>query len=160
MRRWLWLSLPILLLDQGSKYWVRSFLFEEESVPLSPFLNLVLVYNEGAAFSFLSGAGGWQRWIFIILALVITVVLTHWLGRLGREELSTAVALTLILGGAWGNLADRVLYGKVTDFIDFYYGEWHWPAFNVADAAITLGVVLMLLSLFRSGSRPHREGTD
>lgn len=149
MRVWLWLSLLVVALDQGSKYWVQSAMTEEEYLPLTGFFNLLLVYNEGAAFSFLSGAGGWQRWFFVALAVVISMVLYNWLVGLGKEERATAAALALILGGAWGNLIDRLLNGKVTDFIDLYYGTWHWPAFNLADSAITLGVVLMLLGLLR-----------
>ena len=157
MRRWLWLSAVVVVLDQATKSWVKSILFEEEYIPLSGFLNLVLAYNKGAAFSFLSGAGGWQRWLFVVLALVISAVLYNWLRKLERDERATAVSLALILGGAWGNLIDRILFGKVTDFIDLYYAEWHWPAFNVADSAISAGVALMLLCLFRSGAQAGKS---
>ncbi|OGT90521.1 MAG: signal peptidase II [Gammaproteobacteria bacterium RIFOXYA12_FULL_61_12] len=153
MRVWLWLSLLVVALDQGTKYWVQSAMTEEEYLPLTGFFNLLLVYNEGAAFSFLSGAGGWQRWFFVGLALVISLVLYNWLDNLKRHERSAAAALTLILGGAWGNLIDRALYGRVTDFIDLYYGTWHWPAFNLADSAITLGVVILLMGLMKTPAR-------
>lgn len=149
MRRWLLLSVVVVVIDQAAKDWVKSILYEDEYIPISSYLNLVLAYNEGAAFSFLSDAGGWQRWLFVVLALVISAVLYNWLTKLEKKDLTTAISLCLILGGAWGNLIDRVLYGKVTDFIDLYYGEWHWPAFNVADSAISAGVVLMLYCLFR-----------
>lgn len=153
MRRgpWLWLALAVILLDQASKLWVLAVFEDYEVLPVTGFFNLVLVYNEGAAFSFLADAGGWQRWFFIGLALIISVVLYRWLGQLKPGERLTAAALSLILGGAWGNLIDRVLYAKVVDFLDFYYQQWHWPAFNLADSAITLGVALMLVALFREG---------
>ena len=106
---------------------------------------MTLAHNYGAAFSFLSDAGGWQRWLFTGLALVVTVVLIVWLFRLPAKEKLTAAALGLIIGGAVGNLIDRIMNGYVVDFIDVYYLDWHWPAFNVADSAITGGVILMLL---------------
>jgi signal peptidase II len=149
MRRWLLLSVVVVVIDQATKWWVKSILYEDEYIPISSFLNLVLAYNEGAAFSFLNDAGGWQRWLFVVLALVISAVLYNWLTKLEKKDLPTAISLVLILGGAWGNLVDRVYYGKVTDFIDLYYGDWHWPAFNVADGAISAGVILMLYCLFR-----------
>lgn len=153
MRKWLWLSLVVAVLDQVSKIWVQAVFQEGDSMAVTGFFNLVLVYNEGAAFSFLSDAGGWQRWFFVTLAVVISVVLYNWIGNLQRHERSTAAALALILGGAWGNLVDRLLFGKVTDFIDIYYAHWHWPAFNIADSAIFLGVVLMLLGLLQEEQR-------
>lgn len=151
MRHWLWLSLLVLLLDQASKLWVRAVLREFQSEPVSGFFNLVLVYNEGAAFSFLSSAGGWQRWLFVVLALVISLVLYRWLVQLRTDERVSATALALILGGAWGNLIDRLWLGKVTDFLDLHYLGWHWPAFNLADSAISLGVALLLLALVLEG---------
>jgi signal peptidase II len=105
---------------------------------------LTYVHNTGAAFSFLSDAGGWQRWLFAALAIIISGVLAVWLARLQKHETLLAVALSLVLGGAIGNLIDRVAYGYVIDFLDVYYQDWHWPAFNIADSAITLGVILML----------------
>lgn len=148
MLRWLWLSLIIILLDQVSKQLVENSLLVFESVSLLPFLNLTLVYNEGAAFSFLSDQGGWQRWFFVFLAGAVTLVLVFWLRRLRNSELWLAVALSLIIGGAVGNLLDRLLFGHVIDFIDVYYRQWHWPAFNVADSAILVGVVLILIDGF------------
>jgi signal peptidase II len=150
---WLWLALAVILLDQASKLWVLAVFEDYQVLPVTGFFNLVLVYNEGAAFSFLADAGGWQRWFFISLALIISVVLYRWLGQLKANERLNAAALSLILGGAWGNLIDRVLYAKVVDFLDFYYQGWHWPAFNLADSAISLGVALMLLALLREGSK-------
>jgi signal peptidase II len=128
-----------------------------QSIPLLPFFKLTYVHNTGAAFSFLSEAGGWQRWFFAGLALVISVVIAVWLSRLEKNETLLAVALSLILGGAVGNLIDRLAYGYVIDFLDVYYGTWHWPAFNIADSAITLGVVLMLAESFGLGKAKEEE---
>lgn len=149
MLRWLWLSLVVVIIDQVSKQFVESSLLVFEQVPVLPFLNLTLAYNEGAAFSFLSDQAGWQRWFFIIVGLVVTLVLVVWMGRLRADQRLTATALSLVAGGALGNIIDRLLLGHVVDFIDFYYQDWHWPAFNVADSAITLGVVLMLAETVR-----------
>ena len=154
MFRWLWLSLLVILLDQGTKQLVEHSLALYESVPVVPFFNIVLVYNEGAAFSFLSDPGGWQRWLFAGLAVVVTLVLIAWISRLGRDDRWLAIALSLVVGGAVGNLIDRVLYGHVIDFLDFYYGQWHWPAFNVADSAIFVGVVLMLIDAMFAKEKP------
>jgi signal peptidase II len=109
------------------------------------------VHNTGAAFSFLSEAGGWQRWLFAGLAVAISTAIAVWLTRLKKHETLLAVALALILGGAVGNLIDRLVYGYVIDFLDVYYESWHWPAFNIADSAITLGVMLMLVESFGLG---------
>ncbi len=122
-----------------------------ESVAVLPYFNLTYVHNTGAAFSFLSDAGGWQRWFFAVLALLVSCALAIWITRLKQNEILLAVALSMILGGAIGNLIDRVLYGYVIDFLDVYYQTWHWPAFNVADSAITLGVGLLLLESFGIG---------
>jgi signal peptidase II len=151
MLKWLGLSLLALVLDQGSKLAVDNTMQLYQSIPVLPFFKLTYVHNTGAAFSFLSQAGGWQRWFFAGLALVISVVITVWLSRLQKHETLLAIALSLILGGAVGNLIDRLAYGYVIDFLDVYYGTWHWPAFNIADSAITLGVVLMLAESFGLG---------
>ncbi len=147
--RWLWLSVLVVVLDQATKWMAEAALDPYLPVPLLPSLNLTLMYNEGAAFSFLAGAGGWQRWLFAGLALVVTVALTVWLRRLKPGEAMTAAGIALVIGGAVGNVIDRVKTGRVVDFIDVYVGSWHWPAFNVADSAITLGVVLLLLATLR-----------
>lgn len=155
MTRWLWLSALVVVLDQATKWLAEGALVPYTPAPLIPSLNLTLMYNEGAAFSFLADAGGWQRWFFAALAAVVTVVLTLWLRRLKVGEGMTAVGLVLIIGGAIGNVIDRVLTGRVVDFIDVYYGGWHWPAFNLADSAITLGVILLLLATLREGAAPR-----
>jgi signal peptidase II len=117
-------------------------------MPVMPFLNITYVHNTGAAFSFLSSAGGWQRWFFVVIAVVAVVILTVWLKRLEPDEGWLALSLSLILGGAIGNLYDRIAYGYVIDFLDTYYQQWHWPVFNIADSAISVGVVILLLDTF------------
>lgn len=155
MRIWLWLSLFIVALDQSSKWVVDHTLQLYQSVPLMPSFQLTYLRNEGAAFSFLSSAGGWQRWFFVALALTSSVAIGIWLGRLNRTQTREAIGWALVLGGAIGNLIDRLVWGYVIDFLDVYYGNWHWPAFNVADSAITVGVGLLLLDAFRT---PKSEG--
>ncbi len=153
MLRWLWLSAFVLLLDQVTKKWVEASLLVYESIPLTDFFNLTLAYNEGAAFSFLSDQGGWQRWFFSVTALLVSAVLVVWLARL-RDERLLAVSLSLVIGGAIGNLVDRLAFGHVVDFLDFHYAGYHWPAFNVADIAISVGVALLFFdALFGSERR-------
>jgi signal peptidase II len=151
MLKWLWLSFLSLVLDQWSKNIVDSTMQLYQSIPIIPYFNLTYVHNTGAAFSFLSQAGGWQRWFFAALALAVSVGITIWLARLNKQETLLAVALALVLGGAVGNLTDRLMYGYVIDFLDVYYQDWHWPAFNIADSAITLGVILLLAESFGLG---------
>lgn len=144
-RRWLWLALAIVGLDQATKQLANTMLPPYQSLPLAPMLNLTLVYNPGAAFSFLSEAGGWQRWFFIALSSVVSVVLLRWIWRAQTHK--SAAALSLVLGGALGNLIDRLAHGYVIDFIDVYYRQYHWPVFNIADSAITIGAALLLWEL-------------
>ena len=152
--KWLWVSVVVLLLDQCTKLLADALLVLHQQVVLIPGLALFKAYNPGAAFSFLSDASGWQRWFFVVLAFIVIGVLLVWLRRLSAEEKATSLALALILGGAAGNLIDRLVYGHVIDFIDVYYGSWHWPAFNVADSAISVGAVLLLLDAFRGAGKP------
>jgi signal peptidase II len=149
--KWLWLSLLAVILDQASKLAIDGSMQLYQSIAVMPFFNLTYVHNTGAAFSFLSEAGGWQRWFFAGLALVMSVAIAIWLTKLKPHETLLAVALSLVLGGAIGNLIDRLAYGYVIDFLDVYVGDWHWPAFNIADSAITLGIVLMLAESFGLG---------
>ncbi len=150
---WLLVSALIVVLDLWTKDIATQSLTLYRPVELTSWLNMTLAHNYGAAFSFLSDAGGWQRWLFTGLASVVTVVLIVWLFRLPAREKLTAAALGLIIGGAVGNLVDRVNHGYVVDFIDVYYRDWHWPAFNLADSAITCGVILLLIDgLFLSGA--------
>ena len=145
MLRLLWLSALVVVLDQASKFWVLASFREHEVLTVWPVFNLTLVYNTGAAFSFLSDAGGWQRDRDEKPALLISVALVFWMRQLQAGERLTAYGLALIVGGAIGNLIDRVWLGKVIDFLQWHWQEWYWPAFNLADSAITLGVILLLL---------------
>jgi len=144
---WAWLAVTalVVLLDWHSKALVSEALELYRPVEVFSWLNITLAHNYGAAFSFLNDAGGWQRWFFIALASVVSLVLLVWLLRLPRHEWLTGLGLSLILGGAIGNLVDRIQLGYVVDFIDVYYKNWHYPAFNVADSAITCGVALLLV---------------
>jgi len=151
--RWLWLALAIVVVDQGSKELAEHLLIIHEPVSVVPSFNLFLTYNLGAAFSFLSNADGWQRWLFALLSTGISVFIVLWLRRVPQDQKWLACALALVLGGAIGNLIDRLFRagGGVVDFIDIYYGAWHWPAFNVADSAITIGAVILVSSALRGG---------
>jgi signal peptidase II len=140
---WLGVALGVVIADQISKAAILSAFVAGESLKLTSFFNLVLVANTGAAFSFLAGAAGWQRWFFVALALVISAWIGVLLHRHASERLMPT-ALALILGGALGNVVDRLTLGAVVDFLDFHLATWHFPAFNVADSAITVGVALML----------------
>ena len=146
--RWLSLAGLIIVLDQITKLWISSHFIYGESLRVIPSFNLVLAHNTGAAFSFLNDAGGWQRWMFSVIAIVAAVWILRLLQQHAQQKLF-CLALTLVLGGALGNLIDRVAYGYVVDFLDFYYGNYHFPAFNVADSAISVGAALLLLDGFK-----------
>jgi signal peptidase II len=152
-RGWLWLSALVVALDQGAKALAELYLDTMVPVALVPHFQLTLTYNSGAAFSFLRSAGGWQRYFFIVVTLAVVFVLVRWLRGLGPGQRALAAGLALIIGGAVGNLVDRLATGQVVDFLDFYYGTWHWPAFNLADSAIALGVGLLLLDALLLGLR-------
>ncbi len=157
-RRWYWwLSGSVIVLDQVTKFLAETLLIFHQPVPVLPSFNLLLTYNTGAAFSFLAGAGGWQRWFFLGLGLLVSIGLIVWLRRLKPTETRLATALALILGGAIGNLIDRAWLGQVIDFIQLYYQHWYWPAFNLADSAITVGAALLVLDSLWSGrtSKPN-----
>jgi signal peptidase II len=143
---WLGVALVIVIVDQLTKYWAARWLIYGDPVAIFPGLNFTLLHNTGAAFSLLSDASGWQRWFFAAVALVVSVVITVWLRQVGDRERWLPIALTLILGGAIGNFWDRLMLGYVIDFIEVYYHQWSWPAFNVADSAISVGAVMLLLS--------------
>lgn len=153
MGRWLWLGVLVIVLDQVTKLAAERLLVLHQPVPVLPGLNLTLVYNRGAAFSFLASHAGWQRWFLSALAAVVSAALVVWILRLKAHERLLAAGLALIVGGALGNLVDRVLYGHVIDFVDVYHRQWHWPAFNVADSAIVVGAALVVLDAFR-GTAP------
>ncbi len=148
----LWRYLPaglLLALDQLSKWEALRSLELYRPVPILPGFNLTLVFNPGAAFSFLSDASGWQRWFFSVLAAVVIVLLIRWIWQESTSKRLTLLAYSLVLAGAAGNLIDRLLHGHVVDFIDLYYQRWHWPAFNLADSWITLGACLLFLAYWR-----------
>jgi len=141
--RWLFLAGAIIVADFASKAWVLSAFHLHESLAITSFFNLVLVMNPGASFSFLADAGGWQKWFFIVLALGISAWLVMLIRRHAAEKLMPT-SLALVLGGALGNVIDRIRFVAVVDFLDFHVAGWHWPAFNVADSTISIGVVLLL----------------
>jgi len=142
---WLGLAAVVIFLDIETKQWASENLTLYRPSHISSWLNLTLAHNYGAAFSMLADAGGWQRWFFTVLASIVTVVLLVWLFRLKQDEWRTGLSLGLIIGGAVGNLIDRIELGYVVDFIDVYYKNHHWPAFNIADSAITCGIIIMLV---------------
>lgn len=154
--RWLWLSVLVIALDQASKWWFNSNLSLGELIAVIPdMFSWTLAYNRGAAFSFLANEAGWQRWFFAVIALIASAVLFVWLKRLGQHERWLAIALALVLGGALGNLYDRVALGHVVDFILVHWkNQWYFPAFNVADSAITVGAFMLVLDmLFNSPTK-------
>lgn len=157
---WLWLSLLLIVADQISKHWfVANFNLYEQMVVIPDIFSWTLAYNRGAAFSFLANEAGWQRWFFAIIALAVSVVLVVWLKRLKANETWLAIALALVLGGALGNLYDRVVLGYVVDFILVHWKtQWYFPAFNIADSAITVGAVMLALDMFR-GKKSDNSST-
>lgn len=153
---WLAAALAVIVLDQATKWLVLARFQLHEGVAITDFFNLVLVFNSGAAFSFLAQAGGWQKWFFVTLAFAIS----GWLGVMLRQHANERLmptALVLIIGGALGNVIDRLRFDAVVDFLDFHLAGWHWPAFNVADSAICVGVGLMLWHQLRypDQGKPH-----
>jgi len=151
MLRWLLIAGVVVILDQITKYVAVAELAGQAPVEVTSFFNLLLVYNRGAAFSFLAGMGGWQRHLFTVIALVASVWIVYLLRRYPQQSLF-CLALSLVLGGAVGNVIDRVTIGAVVDFLDFHAYGWHWPAFNVADSAITCGAALLIWDGLRGAS--------
>ena len=149
---WLVLSLLVLVIDQVSKaHFEGSLEMFQQIVVIPDYFSWTLAYNTGAAFSFLADGGGWQRWLFAVIAVVVSAVLVVWLKRLGRDDTWLAIALALVLGGALGNLYDRVVLGHVVDFILVHWqSRWFFPAFNLADTFITIGAILLALDMFKS----------
>jgi len=155
---WLWLALIVVVLDLLTKQMAVTYLGYADPQPVLPFFDLTLLFNHGAAFSFLSNAGGWQRWLFVLIALVVSVVLVVWLQRTQRHYWWLGMGLSLILGGALGNLYDRVFQGYVIDFISLHYQNYFFPAFNLADSAITLGAAVLIIDmLFLEAKRKKTE---
>lgn len=155
--KWLWLSLCLIAMDQLTKQIAEAQLTPHQPVNVMPYFDWFLTYNTGAAFSLLADAGGWQRWLFTIIAIVISLVIVQWLRKLPNDETLTAVSLSLILGGAIGNLIDRILFGHVIDYVQVWLGSYPFPAFNLADAAISVGAALLILSSF-VGTRKAATG--
>lgn len=151
------LVLIAIVLDQYTKALASELLTYGQPVYVAPFLDWTLLHNPGAAFSFLSDQGGWQRWFFTAVAAIVSVVLVIWIVRLPYSKLWELIALALVLGGAVGNLIDRVLLGYVVDFISLHYEEHYWPAFNIADSAICLGVAMLVIDMFRSEKTKEQE---
>lgn len=159
MGKWLGLSVLIIILDLWTKDLASSALLYGQSVEVMPSFNLTLLHNKGAAFSFLADQSGWQRWFFTGLAIVVSAVLVRWLLTL-RNDTWLAIALALVLGGALGNLYDRITLGYVVDFLHFYWRDYHFPAFNLADTSISIGAGLMILDLFRHKPDAASSSTD
>lgn len=158
--KWLSVSLVVIILDQVTKSAAVGNLELFQPVNIFPGFNFTLMYNEGAAFSFLSDASGWQRWFFTVVAVVVSIAIVFWLKGLPAEQRVTALSLSLILGGAIGNVWDRILLGHVVDFIDVYYAEHHWPAFNIADSAISVGAVLLIIDSLRQARHEKNSKID
>lgn len=156
--QWLWLSLFVIVADQASKWWIRTRFDLYDRIEVLPWLDITRLHNTGAAFSFLSDAGGWQRWLFVSLALVVTLFIMVWLRRLPKTgQTLLAIALALIAGGALGNVIDRATLGFVVDFISVHHESWYFPAFNVADSAISVGAAFLILEAFLDGRRKVPE---
>ena len=151
--RWLWLAAAVIVLDLATKYAASAWLSYARPVEVLPFFNLTLLHNTGAAFSFLAGHPGWQRWFFALIAIGASIGLTIWLRRLKAHEVLLAPSLALIIGGALGNLYDRLVHGYVVDFLSFHAAGWYFPAFNVADIGITLGAAGLILESIRDARR-------
>jgi len=150
--RWLWISLLVIVVDQLSKLWIERTMSLGDSFVVLPILDIVRAHNSGAAFSFLADAGGWQRWAFTLLAVGVSIALVIWMRKLALATQGLlAFGLTLILGGAIGNVIDRVEHGYVVDFVHAHWGPHYFPAFNVADAAISIGAVLVILDSLLEG---------
>ena len=172
MLKFLWLTLLVIIFDQVSKQTAVQILIPHETYSFLPYFNFTLTFNKGAAFSFLSTAGGWQRWFFTALAIAVSIFIFFWLKKLDAKEKLLATSLSFILGGAIGNVIDRSLYGHVIDFIDWFYNSnsnclpffyqvnhasCHWPTFNIADSAIFLGAVLMIIHAILDAKKASRS---
>lgn len=158
---WIWLSVLVIVIDQASKFYFESSLTLYQQIEVIPdYFSWTLAYNTGAAFSFLADHSGWQRWLFAAIAVGVSVALVVWLLRLKAHETWLAVALALVLGGAIGNLYDRVALGHVVDFILVHWQDrWFFPAFNIADSAITVGALMLALDMFK-GTKTEEASHD
>lgn len=143
--KWLVLSILVIILDQITKLYIIDTMALYDVIPVAEFFNIVRVHNHGAAFSFLADAGGWQRLFFSVIAIGVSVAMVVWLYKMPAGKRLLPIAIALVVGGAIGNLIDRLAYGYVVDFLDAYYGSYHWPAFNVADISISIGAFLLFV---------------
>jgi len=157
MLKWIWLAIVVVIFDQLTKYIASTSLEMYQPIAVMPMFNWTLMHNTGAAFSFLANEGGWQRWFFAVIAIVVSVVIVLWIKRLEQHEKWQAIALALILGGAIGNVIDRIWLGYVVDFIQVYYQQWYWPAFNIADSAISIGVAMIIIESIREYLSERKE---
>ncbi len=155
MLRYVWISLLIIVADQVTKWIADSQLGYHQSVHVIPYLEWFLSYNEGAAFSFLADAGGWQRWFLTTISIVTSIALLFWIKTMKADEKIPAIALCLILGGAIGNMIDRILFGYVIDFIQVWLGSYPFPAFNIADSAISVGAFILIVSTLLTPQNNH-----
>lgn len=148
IKRFLWLPVLVIILDQVSKIMAVKYLFHKPAIEILPFFNFSLAFNTGAAFGFLHNSSGWQNVFFISIALVVSAVIFYMASKLGPKDKWELTGLMLVLGGALGNVIDRIRLGKVVDFFDFYVNNWHFPTFNIADSAITIGALILILDSF------------
>ena len=148
---WLWLSVLVILTDQLTKWWASSALASGHVIKLLPLLNLRLAYNRGAAFSVLSGAGDWKLYFLTAVSIIAIVIMLFWMRALSRRDFLLAIGFSLVIGGAFGNLVDRVFLGYVIDFIDFHVGSWHFATFNIADAGVSIGALLLIVHFIFEG---------
>lgn len=150
--KWLGLSLLIIILDQTTKLLALHYVPFNKPIFITRFFNLILEHNPGAAFSFLSWGNGWQNWLLSITAFIVSIVIIYWLYKLPNNNKGLSLSLALILGGALGNLCDRIMHGYVIDFLDFHIKQYHWPVFNFADSAIVIGAIILIIRSFCAGS--------
>lgn len=148
--RFIWISVLAVIFDQWSKTAVVEGMDLYQSIQITGFFNLTYVHNYGAAFSFLYDAGGWQRYFLSAVAIIVSLVILWWLKQASKQQVLLPVAFSFILGGALGNVFDRMAHGYVIDFLDFYYGNYHWPAFNIADSVIFIGAALLIIDMFKN----------
>ena len=160
MLKWIWLAIVIVVFDQLTKYIASTSLEMHQPIAVMPMFNWTLMHNPGAAFSFLANEDGWQRWFFATIAVVVSVVIFLWIKKLEQHEKWQAIALALILGCAVGNVIDRIWLGYVVDFIQIYYQQWYWPAFNIADSAISIGVVMIIIDSIKEYQRERKNKSE
>lgn len=153
--RFLWLAVIAIVLDQYTKTLVVNEIELYQAIQVTSFFNLTHVYNYGAAFSFLHDAGGWQRWFFTAIAFFVSGLILWWLKQTSKQQIILPVAFSLIVGGALGNAYDRLIHGYVIDFLVVYYKDWYWPAFNIADSAICLGAILLIVDMIKNNEEKH-----